>query len=176
MQISYIDNFLLDRQDTVVSCDFTCLRSFGQENSSTTEGITATSVNDLSQDVSGTTDRFTLTSVIFEIETGARPVFSNPSNGLHAPASNTGDERLDLILYKPVEILSDINSLLETCHTVYDSMLGPAAIESLHAEMDNWRNVREKKFGKSSRTSPDFISAYSQVKVTYCMACARRNE
>lgn len=151
-----VENFLLDSQDTVVLCDFACSRSFGQRNPSGNINPTDRSVNGFSQVVSGTTDLFAVASVIFEIETGASPVFFNPNNVLHAPAGNTGDERLDLILYNAwygkygmtAEMLGDIEPLLGTYQAASHSLLGPAAIESLHTELDTWRNVRKQKFGK----------------------------
>ena len=162
-----VDNFLIDEQDTVVLCDFTASRSFGQENPWESKGTTRMSVNGFSQVVSDATDRFALASVIFDIETGARPVFSNLSTVLQAQANSTGDERLDLIVNKAwfgkycttFEMLGEIESLLGTCHTEPDSLLSPPEVERLESEIENWRNARKQKFGNISRTQNGFFAA-----------------
>ena len=151
-----LDNFLCDSYDTMVLCDFTCSRRFGQENPSAGGITTALSVNGFSPVVSDATDRFALASVIFEIEMGAKPILSLLSNTLQVPTVNTGNENLDLIIEKAwlkkyrstMDMLGDIESLLDSGGPMAGVVLHIAAIENLRAQIEDWRRTRTRKYGK----------------------------
>ena len=140
-----LDNFLCHSHDTTVLCDFTCSRRFGQENPSASGITTALTVNGFSPIVSDATDRFALASVMFEIETGAKPVLSLLSNTLQVPTVNTGNENLDRIIEKAwlgkykstVDMLGDVESLLGSGGPQAGIALHLAAIENLRAQIED---------------------------------------
>ncbi|KAL9104701.1 MAG: hypothetical protein Q9163_000379 [Psora crenata] len=161
-----LDNFLYythnHSYDTIVLCDFTCSRRFGQENPSagaitTASGITtALSVNGFSPFVSDATDRVALASVIFEVETGTKPVLSLLSSTLQVPTINTGNQNLDQIIerawlekYKStMDMLGDIESLLGSGGPKAGVALHTPAVENLRAQIKDWRRIRAWKYGK----------------------------
>ena len=151
-----LDNFLCQSHDTIVLCDFTCSRRFGQENPSASGILTALSVNGFSPVVSDATDRIALASVMFEIETGAKPVLSLLSNTLQVPTVNTGNQNLDLIIEKAwlekyessMDMLGDIELLLSCGGPMAGFASHSAAIENLRAQVEDWRRTRARIYGK----------------------------
>ena len=115
-----IDNFLWEEGGPVLLCDFTCSRSFGGDNPSSTSPPEAVGINGPYSHVSDVTDRFALGSVIFEIETGSRPILSFDGTDLKVPSVQTGDAQLDVIIRKAwlddftttLEMLQDMENLL----------------------------------------------------------------
>ncbi|KAI4149091.1 MAG: hypothetical protein LQ340_004796 [Diploschistes diacapsis] len=93
-----IDNFLYEEGGAVLLCDFTCSRSFGGENPSSTNPPEPMGINGPYSQVSDITDRFALGSVIIEIETGGRPALNFNGIDLNVPSARTGDAQLDVII------------------------------------------------------------------------------
>lgn len=180
-----LDNFLCHSEGTIVLCDFTCSRRFGQENPSATWSSGTLGVNGFSQVVSDVTDRFALASVMFEIETGTKPNLTVLDDTIQIPAIKTGSESLDLIIGRAwfekyestVDMLGDIEALLGPSNFAAGSVLPTAAIESLQAEITDWRRIRARKYGKipfRTRDYPTLTDAFAQVK-SYTVY-VRRNE
>lgn len=102
------------------------------------------------------TDRFALASVMFEIETGTKPAFAVLDNSIRFPALNTGSESLDLIIERAwfekyestLDMLGDIKALLGPNKCAVGSILHTDVIESLEAEIREWRLTRAQKYGE----------------------------
>lgn len=180
-----LDNFLCHSKDTIVLCDFTCSRRFGQENPSATGSSRTLGVNGSSQVVSDITDRFALASVMFEIETGTRPNLTVLDNTTQIPAIKTGSKSLDLIIERAwcekydstIDMLRDIEALLGFSSFAAASVLHTAAIESLQTEITNWRRSRARKHGSIILLKEFYFTladTFTQVK-SYT-ACVLRNE
>ncbi|KAI4213443.1 MAG: hypothetical protein LQ351_003943 [Letrouitia transgressa] len=151
-----IGNFLPEEGGPVILCDFTCSRSFGNENPSSTSLPGAVGVNGPYSQVSDVTDRFALGSVIFEIETGSRPTLYFDGTDLKIPSIQTGDAQLDVIIRKAwfnefgttLEMLQAMGNLLPSeklfpGHGVMDISL----IQSLRNQVDEWRALRQYRYG-----------------------------
>lgn len=164
-----LDNFLCHSEGTIVLCDFTCSKRFGQDNPSATGSSEILGVNGFSTVVSDITDRFALASVMFEIETGSKPAFAVLDDSIHFPAVKTGSESLDLIIERAwcekyestIDMLRDIKALLGPSDIAAGSIFHPAVIESLQAEITEWRRIRAQKYGKSS-----FWTGYHHLTLT----------
>lgn len=173
-----LDNFLCQAKGAVVLCDFTCSRSFGQENPSVTDSLEDLAVNGASRKVSDVTDRFALASVIFEVETGTKPKLSVKNHSLHFPTVETGNEALDLIIKSgwlaeyetTLNMLWDVESLMNSCSPDGGSILNVAAVESLQAGVSDWRRRRARKYGKIHSDTVRFTVANTVVKVKYSTA------
>lgn len=170
-----LDNFLCHAKGAVVLCDFTCSRSFGQENPSATDSLEILGVNGASRNVSDITDRFAVASVIFEVETGTKPKLSVENNYLHLPVVTTGNEALDLIIktgwlakYKTtLDMLRDVESLMSSSSPDGGSILHVAAVESLRAGVSDWRRGRARKHGDIQSATVRSALANTLVKVKY---------
>lgn len=153
-----LDNFLCNSEGAIVLCDFTCSRPFGQDNPSATSGSESLGVNGPSQIVSDITDRFALASVMFEIETGAKPDLTLVKNIPELPTLKTGNESLDLVIERAwlanyestVDMLGDIESLSSPSGIETGSDLRIAAIDSLQTHVKDWRRIRVRKHGSCS--------------------------
>ena len=151
-----IGNFLCTEGGPVLLCDFTCSRTFGDENPSSTGPSEAVGVNGPYGQVSDVTDRFALGSVIYEIETGSRPSLSFDGIDLKVPCVQTGDARLDVVIQKAwfndfattremlraVEILLP-SERLSPEHGVMDSL----TLQNLRIQIEEWRILRLHEYG-----------------------------
>ena len=150
-----VDNFLYKAGGTIVLCDFSCSRTFGNKNPSATCSSEYLGVNGSSLVVSDYTDRFALASVIFEIETGRKPCLTIVNDTLNFPAVETGDESLDSIIKKAwlakyhstTEMLRDVENLSGTSHIQLRSNIHHHAIQKLQQNVDEWRRHRVQKYG-----------------------------
>lgn len=151
-----IDNLLWEEGGRVLLCDFTCSRSFGGENPSSTIPPEALGVNGPYNQVSDVTDRFALGSVIFEIETGSRPILSFDGADLKVPSVQTDNSQLDVIIRKAW--LDDFSTTLEMLQAIEDLLPGEnlspgygvmnsLVIQNLRTQIDEWRVLREDRFG-----------------------------
>ena len=151
-----IDNFLYEEGGLVLLCDFTCSRSFGGENPSSTSPPEPVGVNGPYSQVSDITDRFALGSVIFEIETGNRPALHFDGVDLNLPSVRTGDAQLDDIVQKAwhndfastAEMLQAVENLLpdENLSPKY-GLIGSSVLQSLRIQISEWRALRQYKYG-----------------------------
>ena len=153
-----LDNFLCYSDGTIVLCDFTCSRPFGQDNPSATSPWESLGVNGPSQTVSDITDRFALASVIFEIETGTKPDLNLVNNYPELPAVKTGDQILDSLIERAwlekyestMDMLRDVESLSGPSGSETASDLQITAMESLQTQVNDWRRLRVRKHGNFS--------------------------
>ena len=152
-----LDNFLCHHDGTAVLCDFTCSRYFGQDNPSAIHSSKSVGLNGLSQIVSDSTDRFALASVVFEIETGAKPDLIAVDGTLHISTMKTGNENLDLIIEKAwmmrytstIEMLGDVEILLRSEDFKTGSPPDVSMIAKLRADIEDWRSIRIWKYGNN---------------------------
>ena len=93
---------------------------------------------------------------MFETETGTKPAFAVLDNSIKFPAVNTGSESLDLIIERAwfekyestFDMLGDIKALLDLNKCAVGSILHTDVIESLGAEIREWRFTRAQKYGE----------------------------
>ncbi|KAL9607634.1 MAG: hypothetical protein Q9167_007468 [Letrouitia subvulpina] len=151
-----LDNLLCEEGGPVLLCDFTCSRSFGDENPSSTSPPEAPGVNGPYRQVSDITDRFVLGSVIFEIETGSRPVFCFDGTDLKFPSVQTGDARLDVVIQRAwsndfattSEMLEAIEDILPPeKHSPEYKVMESSELQRLRVQIDKWRAMRKYKYG-----------------------------
>ena len=151
-----IDNFLWEEGGSVVLCDFTCSRSFGDENPSSTTSPKAVGVNGPYSQVSDVTDRFALGSVIFEMETGSRPVLCCDGTDLNVPSIQTGDAQLDVLIRKAwfnefattLEMLQAVGNLLPNENLLPGyGVMESSFIQNLRIQIDEWRALRRYRYG-----------------------------
>ena len=153
------DNFLCDLEGAIVLCDFTCSRSFGQDNPSATSPGEALGVNGPSQTVTDITDRFALASVMFEIETGRKPDLTLVNRMPEFPAVKTDNEMLDSVTERAwlakyestMDMLRDIEAFCRPSRSEVGSDLHLTASETLQTQIDDWRYIRMRQYGNFLR-------------------------
>lgn len=122
---------------------------------------------------------------MLEIETGTKPDLTVLDNTTQIPDIKTGSKSLDLTIERAwfekyesaIDMLGDIEALLGSNSLAAGSLLDTAAIESLQAEITDWRRIRAWKYGKipfRTRNYPTLADTSIQVK-SYT-ACVRRKE
>lgn len=96
-----IDNVLFTAQSRAVICDFSASAPFGQPNPAFPQLDRNVSINGLAETVSDTSDLFAMASLMFHLETGARPVLSvHDDDTILTPRVNTGHPGIDSIITK----------------------------------------------------------------------------
>ncbi|KAF5022030.1 hypothetical protein F66182_5913 [Fusarium sp. NRRL 66182] len=71
-----VENVLFDIHGEPIICDFSASAAFGQPNPAAPSSNCPVPINGLSKLLSGATDRFAFASLMFRLETGAKPALS----------------------------------------------------------------------------------------------------
>jgi serine/threonine protein kinase len=112
-----IDNILCDRQGHALLCDFSASSPFGRVNPVSPHSANPVPINGLSKVVSDATDRFAIGSLIFRIETGAKPELSISDDGaIVLPQIQTGHDGIDTMIRKAwLWQYSSVTTVVTTC-------------------------------------------------------------
>ncbi|GAP90599.1 putative serine threonine protein kinase [Rosellinia necatrix] len=158
----YVDNVLIDYQGRAVLCGFANSGPFGNPNHVFSRPDNVLPVNGFAKTLSDVSDRFSMASLIFEMETGAKPIESTDNNGTRVVPQvvHTGDSDIDLIIQKAwheeysstAQMLEDITSLRQGSQRTYESIEVPASKDALRDRVREWRKTRMEQNGGVIRT------------------------
>ncbi|KAL2689378.1 hypothetical protein Neosp_003431 [[Neocosmospora] mangrovei] len=76
-----LENVLFDTHGEAIICDFSASAMFGQPNPAAPSSGCPVPINGLSKSLSAATDRFAFASLMFQLETGAKPALSITNDG-----------------------------------------------------------------------------------------------
>lgn len=149
-----LENVLFDVHGEAVICDFSASATFGQPNPATPSSDCPVPINGLSVSLSDATDRFAFASLMFQLETGAKPALSITADGtLVLPQFISEHAGIGRIIKKAwlgaftstMEMLRSVESLTEPRYLPIPQHITPrSALRGLVAQ---WREERIMRHG-----------------------------
>ncbi|KAI3320994.1 kinase-like protein [Xylariaceae sp. AK1471] len=158
-----MDNVLIDPPGRALLCDFSASGPFGQPNPPSSDPGRLVPLNGLTETLSDASDRFAMASLMFQMETGAKPLLSIDNSGtLVVPQIHTGHADIDLIITKAwlgeysstAQMLEHPTFLREGRRRTYDSITYPVSKDTLRDRVRQWRKARMEQYGCVLRALP----------------------
>ncbi|KAL9035799.1 MAG: hypothetical protein Q9214_006426, partial [Letrouitia sp. 1 TL-2023] len=146
-----VDNILFDESGHAFLCDFSAASLFGEPNPAYSHPDLLVPINGFSDFISDTSDRFALGSLIFSLETGAKPKLSTTEDGkLILPVVQTGHHGINVIIQAAwAGQYSSTTQLLNELESLSRDIRGPVMqyqSEIYKNRIRLWRSQREKRY------------------------------